>query len=112
VASKQQDTVSMAVQRGEELSDFDAFVRSLVMDGLFPASRVDADVSRAWFRTFNLLTPPDGLLTDPDVMRVVMEYWNERETRERQAPEGPTREEFMHAIHQDAPTGAPSNKES
>lgn len=98
VASKQQDTVSMAVQRGAELSDFDAFIRSLVMDGLFPASRVDADVSRAWFRTFNLLTPPDGLMTDPDVMRVVLEYWNERETRERQAPEGPTREEFMDVI--------------
>ncbi len=98
VASKQQDAVSMAVQRGEELSDFDAYVRSLVMDGLFPASRVHADVSRAWFRTFNLLTQPDALFTDPDVMRIVLEYWNERETRERQAPEGPTREEFMHVI--------------
>jgi 2-polyprenyl-6-methoxyphenol hydroxylase-like FAD-dependent oxidoreductase len=98
VASKQQDAVSMAVQRGEELSDFDAFVRSLVMDGVFPASRVNADVSRAWFRTFNLLTPPDGLLTNPDVMRIVLEAWNERESRSRPEPSGPAREEFLAAI--------------
>lgn len=97
-ASKQQDAVSMAVHRGEELSDFDAYVRSLVMDGVFPASRVNADVSRAWFRTFNLLTPPDGLLTNPDVMRVVLEAWEQRETREKPAPSGPPREDFLEAI--------------
>ena len=98
VASKQQDKVSMAVQRGEELSEFDTFVRSLVTDGVFPASRHSAAVSRAWFRTFNLLTTPDALMTDPDVMRIVMEAWNERETREPPEPMGPPREEFLAAV--------------
>lgn len=98
VASKQQDAVSIKVQRGEELSDFDAFIRSLVMDGLFPAARVEADVSRAWFRSFNLLTSPDKLMTDPDVMRVVMEYYNDRKSRPKEAPDGPTREEFMSSV--------------
>ena len=88
----------MAVQRGEELSDFDAFVRSLVMDGLFPASRVNADVSRAWFRTFNLLTTPDALMTDPDLMRIMLEYWNERESRAKLEPMGPPREDFVKAV--------------
>jgi 2-polyprenyl-6-methoxyphenol hydroxylase-like FAD-dependent oxidoreductase len=98
IASKQQDAVNIKVQRGEELSDFDAFVRSLVTDGVFPASRVDPDVSRAWFRTFNLLTRPDALMTDPDVMRVVMEHWNAREGREGPEPMGPTREDFFRAL--------------
>lgn len=103
VASKQQDKVSMAVQRGEELSQFDAFVRSLVTDGVFPASRYEADVSRAWFRTFNLLTSPDALMTNPDVMRTVMEYWNERESREPPEPMGPPREEFLRTVTTEAP---------
>jgi hypothetical protein len=80
------------------LSEFDTFVRSLVTDGVFPASRYSAAVSRAWFRTFNLLTTPDALMTDPDVMRIVMEAWNERETREAPEPMGPSREEFLAAV--------------
>src|SRR5919108_555315 len=98
VASKQQDAVNMKVQRGEELSDFDAFVRSLIQDGLFPAARVHADVSRAWFRTFNLLTKPDALITDPDLMRVMLEFYNERESRPKPDLMGPPREEFMAAV--------------
>ena len=98
VASKQQDKVSIAVARGEELSDLDEFVRSLVRDGVFPASRVHADVSRAWFRTFNLLTRPDALMTDPDVMRIVLEVWNERESREPPEPAGPPRDEFIQTV--------------
>jgi hypothetical protein len=98
VAAKQQDSVSMAVGRGDELSEFDSFIRSMVMDGVFPASRANADVSRAWFRTFNLLEKPDFLMTSPDVMRVVMEFWNEREGREAPEPMGPTREVFLQAL--------------
>lgn len=98
VAAKQQDAVSMAVQRGEELSEFDTFVRSIVMDGLFPASRENAHVSRAWFRTFNLLTRPDALMTDPELMRVLLEFWNERESRPSPEPMGPPREEFEKAV--------------
>ncbi len=101
VASKGQDKVSMAVARGEELSQFDDFVRSLVTDGVFPASRVNADVSRAWFRTFNLLTPPDALMTIPDVMRVVMDFYNDRESRDAPEPAGPPREEFLEALGKD-----------
>jgi hypothetical protein len=91
----QQDHTAMKLLRGEELNDFETFVRSLVREGVFPASRTDAVVSRAWFRSFNLLTTPDALMTDVDVMRRVMDVWNERESREPEPLQGPTKEELF-----------------
>jgi len=88
----------MKVMRGEELNDFDNFIRSLLREGVFPASRTDAVVARAWMRTFNLLTPPDALMTDVDVMRRVMDVWNERESREPEPLPGPTREELFEKL--------------
>jgi flavin-dependent dehydrogenase len=97
-ASANQDKTQVKLHRKEELTQFEAFIRSLVDDGLFPAAAKDATVSRAWMRTFNLLTTPQGVFTDPEVMRVVMEHWNDRENREKQPTEGPTREEILEAI--------------
>ncbi|MEX2394468.1 MAG: FAD-dependent oxidoreductase [Actinomycetota bacterium] len=97
-ASVQQDDTSMKVMRGEELNDFETFVRSLVREGVFPATRTDAVVSRAWFRAFNLLTSPDALMTDVDVMRRVMDVWNERDAREPEPLQGPTREELFQRL--------------
>jgi 2-polyprenyl-6-methoxyphenol hydroxylase-like FAD-dependent oxidoreductase len=94
-ASVQQDATSMKLMRGEELNDFETFVRSLVREGVFPASRVDAVVSRAWMRAFNLLLAPDALMTDVEVMRRVMDVWNERASREAEPLAGPTREELF-----------------
>jgi hypothetical protein len=37
-------------------------------------------------------------MSDPDVMRVALEYWNERENREPEPLRGPTREEFFHKL--------------
>jgi 2-polyprenyl-6-methoxyphenol hydroxylase-like FAD-dependent oxidoreductase len=101
VAARQQDKVSMAVARGEELSETDAFVRSVVRDGVLPAARVSAEVSRAWFRTFNLLTPPDGLMTNPEAMRVALAFWNERGSREPPEAAGPGRAEFLDEVRKD-----------
>jgi 2-polyprenyl-6-methoxyphenol hydroxylase-like FAD-dependent oxidoreductase len=39
----------------------------------FSAVRSDADVWRAFMRTFNLLAPPDAMLTDPVVQAKVLE---------------------------------------
>lgn len=58
----------------------------------------DVNVSRAWMRTFNLLTTPQGVFTDPEVMRVVMEFWNDRDNREKEPIEGPTREQILEVI--------------
>lgn len=97
-ASVAQDTTAMKVYRGEPLNDFEAFVRSLIRDGVFPASRTDPEVSRVWFRSFNLLDTPDSLMTNVDVMRRVMDVWNERDNRPPEPPAGPTREELFKAI--------------
>jgi 2-polyprenyl-6-methoxyphenol hydroxylase-like FAD-dependent oxidoreductase len=98
VAAVAQDKASMAIQRGEKLSDFDAYMRTIVIDGLFPASRVDANVSRAWMRSFNLLTTPDAALSDPKVMARVMEFWNARDQRKPEPIAGPEKETLLAAI--------------
>jgi flavin-dependent dehydrogenase len=93
------DKVNMQIARGEPLSDVDAYVRSLINEGVFPAARVDAKVSRAWTRAFNLLTEPLALMSDPDVMRTVLEHYEARESREPLPVQGPPRDEFLTKIH-------------
>lgn len=99
-AAVQQDHTSTKLMRDEPLNDFERFVRSLLREAVFPASRYEADVSRAWMRSFNLLTTPEALMTDVDVMRIVMEYWNERESREPEPLQGPEREELFAALEE------------
>ena len=81
-----------------EASDEDSFLGSLLKDGLFPASRVDPKVFRAFIRMFNLLDDPESVLTDAELLATVMQVWQERETREPEAPLGPSREELLVAI--------------
>lgn len=98
-ASVESDRLAMKVARGEELSQADAFGRSLFMDGVFPAARHDPTVSRAWTRAFNLLEQPLALMQDQDVIKIAMEYYEQRELREPEPSAGPPREEFLKAIH-------------
>jgi len=98
-ASVGQDSVNSKVAHGEKLSDVDEYIRSVIRNGIFPAASTDADVSRAWTRSFNLLTPPYALLTDQSVMPRILEAWNERDKREPQPLAGPDRETFLQAIH-------------
>jgi flavin-dependent dehydrogenase len=98
-ASVGQDKVNATIARGEKLSDVDEYVRSVVNEGIFPASRTDGDVSRAWVRAFNLLTPPYALLTDQKVMPRVLEVWSERGKREPEPLQGPDRKTFLQAMH-------------
>jgi 2-polyprenyl-6-methoxyphenol hydroxylase-like FAD-dependent oxidoreductase len=98
-ASVMQDAVNVKVARGEPLSATDEYVRSVVTDGIFYLARTDADVSRAWTRSFNLLTPPYTLLTDQTIMPRVIEAWNEREQREPEPLPGPERGAFLEAVH-------------
>jgi 2-polyprenyl-6-methoxyphenol hydroxylase-like FAD-dependent oxidoreductase len=75
-----------------------AFMRSLLTEGLAPAMRTDAVVLRAFFRSFNLLTPPDALITDPDVVGRVLNVWNDRDNRPPEPELGPDRDGFLAAI--------------
>ncbi|HUP87592.1 MAG TPA: tryptophan 7-halogenase [Acidimicrobiales bacterium] len=69
--------------------------RSLLRDGLFPATRTDPVVFRAFLRTFNLLDPPDRILRDPDVIGRVLTVWQDRDNREEPPPAGPDRDALL-----------------
>jgi 2-polyprenyl-6-methoxyphenol hydroxylase-like FAD-dependent oxidoreductase len=71
---------------------------SILTEGLIPLTRVDAMVGRAFFRMVNLLSPPDALFTDPEVMRRVLAYWQARDTRPPEPLLGPPREEMVAAL--------------
>ena len=69
--------------------------RDVLRDGLFPALRVDPVVLRAFLRMMNLLTPPDSLVTDGDLVTRIMKVYAERESRPAEPPLGPGREELL-----------------
>lgn len=72
-----------------------AFLRSVLRDGLIPALRTDAAVVRAFMRVFNLLAPPDALMTDPVVMGRILAAWRERAARPPLPAAGPGRSELL-----------------
>ena len=81
-----------------EMSDEDprAFMRNVMRDGLAPAMRTDQRVFRAFLRTFNLLTTPDALLRDGEIITRVIEVYNDRDNRPPEPDLGPaTRAEFV-----------------
>ena len=67
-----------------------AYMRSLLRHGLIPALRSDPDVSRAFFRSFNLLVPPGDVMKDPKVLGVVLAHYQQRADRV-ETPLGPNR---------------------
>jgi hypothetical protein len=75
--------------------DPQAFLRSVLRDGLLPALRTDATVLRAFLRNFNLLETPDSLLANQDVMRRVLDAWRARDRRAPGEPLGPGRDEMV-----------------
>ncbi len=75
----------------DDADDPAAAMRAIFREGLLPALRLDAHVTRAFFRNFNLLTAPDALLTDPDVMARVLAVYQDREQRPPEPVLGPRR---------------------
>jgi len=71
------------------------FMRSLLRDGLMPAMRVDPVVLRAFLRMFNLLDPPDALMTNTDVMGRVLAVYQDKDQRPPEPPLGPDRAELL-----------------
>ena len=76
-----------------------AFMRGVLRDGLLPALRTDPVVLRAFIRNFNLLTPPETLVTDPDVTARVLAVWQDRENRPAEPALGPaSRDELLELV--------------
>jgi len=74
------------------------FLRGVLREGLLPALRSDPVVLRAFLATFNLLRPPDSLLSDADVIGRVMAIYQTRNERPAEPPLGPTRAAFLAAV--------------
>jgi len=72
--------------------------RSILRDGLFPALRSDSVVLRAFLRMLNLLSPPDALVRDGDVVTRVMQVYARRGERPPEAPAGPERDELLQVL--------------
>ena len=81
-----------------DTSDPRTFMRAVFREGLLPALRFDAVVLRAFFRSFNLLDPPDAMTKDPDVGARVFAVWQERDQRPPEQPLGPSRRSDLLAL--------------
>jgi 2-polyprenyl-6-methoxyphenol hydroxylase-like FAD-dependent oxidoreductase len=74
------------------------FAQEVIREGLMPAVRTDPNVFRAFIRTFNLLSPPDAILTDATVFGRVLEAFQDRENRPPEPDLGPPRDEMLAAL--------------
>ena len=93
--------IAAALLAGEDIDDPNdprAFMRSVLREGLAPAMRTDPEVFRAFVRTFNLLLPPETLMSDADIGARVLAVWNDRENRPPEPVLGPPRPELLGAL--------------
>lgn len=95
--------VSAALLAGEDpdgdTTDPRTFMRGVFRDGLLPAMRSDPVVLRAFFRSFNLLTPPEAMINNPDVGARIFAVWQDRENRPPEPQLGPKlRRDFVELL--------------
>lgn len=82
-----------------EVADERALMRAVFRDGLLPALRRDQVVLRAFFRSLNLLDPPDAMIKNPDVAGRVLAVWQDRDNRGPEPALGPkTRADLLELI--------------
>jgi 2-polyprenyl-6-methoxyphenol hydroxylase-like FAD-dependent oxidoreductase len=72
-----------------------AGARDFILNGLLPATRVDPDVFRAFFRSFNMLDDPYALLTDPAVLAAAGAAHATKDERPPLPTLGPPRDELL-----------------
>ncbi|MCP5068930.1 MAG: hypothetical protein GY946_20400 [bacterium] len=83
--------------RPDGTTDPQAFIRSMIRDGLVPAMRSDMVVLRRFMRLANLLDPPDDLMKDPDLLQRIMAVYNTRNER-KPVNQGPARAEMVKSL--------------
>jgi 2-polyprenyl-6-methoxyphenol hydroxylase-like FAD-dependent oxidoreductase len=96
-ASIAQDAATRAEAAGEPGGEEDP-LRGMLRDGVFPATRTDPVVFRAFLRLFNLLDPPESLMADMDVLARVMTVFQDRDHRPPEPPMGPSRSALLAAL--------------
>ncbi len=73
------------------------FMRSVIREGLQPASRTHAVVWRSFIRLLNLLSTPDALMA-PEVAGPILTAWQERTERDPDTALGPERGDFLASL--------------
>lgn len=69
--------------------------RDFVLNGLIPATRIDPEVFRAFFRSFNMLDDPNALFANPAVLTAAGAAHATRHDRPPQPDLGPPRDELL-----------------
>ena len=92
-ASVDSDRGSRAASDGED-DEIAIMKRSILKDGLIPATRSSAKVWRGFMKMMNLLADP-SILTEPEISAEIMKVWTDRDQRGPEPSLGPTREEMM-----------------
>jgi 2-polyprenyl-6-methoxyphenol hydroxylase-like FAD-dependent oxidoreductase len=98
-SSQRQDAGAAAVRHAEmhgtPADPAAAGIRDFIVNGLIPATRVDPDVFRAFFRGFNLLESPEVLMADPRVLAACQAAYAEKDSRPAPPALGPDRAEMI-----------------
>ena len=99
VASCAQDAdrikLHAASHDGSDPDPVSAATRDFILNGLIPATRVDPDVFRAFFRSFNMLDDPNALFADPQVLAAAGAAHATKDERPPQPELGPPRDELL-----------------
>jgi 2-polyprenyl-6-methoxyphenol hydroxylase-like FAD-dependent oxidoreductase len=96
VASVVADARNRRLAKGEEKPE-DEFLGTILKD-VMPAMRHDPVLFRAFMRMFNLLSAPEALMSDPELIGRVMDLYQRKDEFEAPAPLGPTRDELLTAL--------------
>lgn len=87
--------IHAALRDGSEPDPMAKMAQDFIRDGLIPATRVDGEVYRRFFRSFNMLDAPDALLADPVVAQAAGQAFATRDQRPPAPKLGPDRDELL-----------------
>ena len=92
-ASVESDKGNRASSENDE-DELSVMKKSILKEGLIPATRTSAKVWRAFMKMMNLLAEPK-ILSEPDVSLEIMRVWEQRGFRKPDPPLGPSRQEMI-----------------
>jgi 2-polyprenyl-6-methoxyphenol hydroxylase-like FAD-dependent oxidoreductase len=87
-----------AMYEGSDPDPAAAATRDFILNGLIPATRIDPDVFRAFFRSFNMLDDPNALFADPNVLTAAGAAHATKNERPEQPDLGPPRDELLRVM--------------
>ena len=92
-ASVESDRSSRSAANSEP-DEISVMKRSILKEGLIPATQTSTEVWRAFMKMMNLLADP-SILSEPEISAEIMRVWAERDQRKPEPSLGPSREEMI-----------------